>query len=885
MSLFHRNKKKQEEADSKRASSGLDNATSAPHGRLHTRRKKKSLLQQMKIQASVPATVIDAVHGDNSVINSDKDFIRAPKLSFSDGDYYPVLLLDEESMEKSGLGDKDNKSIFGQISLALKTSSGASGFVPVVTTDSLQQEFVGLLPMHDAFEVLKDYPVINDYRPGWLVGLLRIDNDELVLSKTDLRLTIPEWWQFINKKLDLVVSNDRLRKSTDVPESSDPLAVNSAEEAGGAAIPHVAQSAALPTGEFDDDDGPASNSNINNFINSQSDSTQDSGNDAEGYAIPGLDGLSDADDSLSDSNQNNSQGNDDNANGISMDDLDSMPLADQSDNGGSDNDQPLSGEISNAPVDSNTVPDVSSADDSSDHGLSLDDTMPSSDQLSGQLNNSNLSNEPDQSNQSQYVMAQNRDELDAQNVTLSSSVRTLNDLSVSISDAEFINAYLKPLTIEHLPLLDESDDPTGYRHHQNALRQQANAELDGALRDAKVQLRSWFEVQRSSILSVLQEKTTRQGSEVNRQRDVVQDLENQLADENALREAARIDVQDQLDDLDAQFESSHKAARQAAIAEVETQFNDRRQQLSHQKDDLINSATAARRDSLSKKMGSAKAKIRDLAQTAASASYQDVMTQGAEQFHAVQQMLAQHRRQVLDKIDADEKAARKIENQRAENAAVVAKHDTTIEQLKAQLKAMEQHNAQALKEAKDNAEVQVRTVQAQADAAQHNAVASVERDLKQAQQDRESLKAELAQQRKDANTREDEITAKYEKKLSDVQASLKDARESTDRSNHRTVRNSIAAFVLGTIIVGGAGYLGGELHATKMQPTTQQHATTNTNGNNGSQAPMIIQVPGNNSSDNSSNSHSESNKSNSNSESYNAQNNSSNRSSTNSENK
>ena len=482
-------------------------------------------------------------------------------------------------------------------------------------------------------------------------------------------------------------------------------------------------------------------------------------------------------------------------------------------------------------------------------------------------------------------MAQNRDELDAQNVTLSSSVRTLNDLSVSISDAEFINAYLKPLTIEHLPLLDESDDPTGYRHHQNALRRQANAELDGALRDAKAQLRSWFEVQRSSILSVLQEKTTRQGSEVNRQRDVVQDLENQLADENALREAARIDVQDQLDDLDAQFESSHKAARQAAIAEVETQFNDRRQQLSRQKDDLINSATAARRDSLSRKMGSAKAKIRDLAQTAASASYQDVMTQGAEQFHAVQQMLAQHRRQVLDKIDADEKAARKIENQRAENAAVVAKHDTTIEQLKAQLKAMEQHNAQALKEAKDNAEVQVRTVQAQADAAQHNAVASVERDLKQAQQDRDALKAELAQQRKDANAREDEITAKYEKKLSDVQESLKDARESTDRSNHRTVRNSIAAFVLGTIIIGGAGYLGGELHATKMQPTTEQHATTNTNGNNGSQAPMIIQVPGNNSSDNGSNSHSESNKSNSNSESYNSQNNSSNTSSTNSENK
>ena len=245
MSLFHPNKKKHGKAASKGDSSGLDNATSAPHGRLHTRRKKKSLLQQMKIQASVPATVIDAVHGDNSVINSDKDFIRAPKLSFSDGDYYPVLLLDEESMEKSGLGDKDNKSIFGQISLALKTSSGASGFVPVVTTDSLQQEFVGLLPMHDAFEVLKDYPVINDYRPGWLVGLLRIDNDELVLSKTDLRLTIPEWWQFINKKLDLVVSNDRLRKSTDVPESSDPLAVNSAEEVGGAAIPHVAQSAAL----------------------------------------------------------------------------------------------------------------------------------------------------------------------------------------------------------------------------------------------------------------------------------------------------------------------------------------------------------------------------------------------------------------------------------------------------------------------------------------------------------------------------------------------------------------------------------------------------------------------------------------------------------------
>lgn len=875
MSLFNRDKKKRKEgSNAKNDSTDLNNTTSVPYGRLHTRRKKKSLLQQMKIQASVPATVIDAIHGDTSVINSDKDFIRAPKLQFSDGDFYPVLLLDEDSMERSGLGDRDNKSIFGQISLALKTSSGASGFVPVVTTDSLQQGFVGLLPMHDAFEVLKDYPVINDYRPGWLVGLLRIDNDELVLSKTDLRLNIPEWWQFINKKLDLVVVNDRLRKSTDVPESSDPLAVNSAEEAGGAAIPHIAQSAALPTGEFDDDDGPASNSNIDSFINSQTDTVQGSGDDVEGYAIPGLDGLSD-DTSHNDQMDNqfdNNQSSYDNANGISMDDLDSMSVSSSQADGslndaGYNDSQPLSGDISNAPIDNGS---------STDQNLSIDDTMPSNDVLNG-VQPDNSSNT---SNHSQYVMAQNRDELDAQNATLSSSVRTLNDLSVSISDAEFINAYIKPLTIEHLPLLDESDDPTGYRHHQNALRQQANTELDGALRDAKAQLRSWFEVQRSSILTVLQEKTTRQGSEVNHQRDVVQDLENQLADEVSLREAAQIDVQDQLDDLDAQFDSSYKVARQAALAEVETQFNDRRQQLSRQKDDLINSATAARRDNLSKKMGSAKAKIRDLAQTAASASYQEVMTEGAEKFHAIQEGLAQHRRQVLDKIDADEKAARKIENQRAENAAAVAKHDTTIEQLKAQMKAMQEHNQQALKEAKDNAEVQIRTVQAQADAAQHNAVASVERDLRQAQADRDSLKAELEQQRKNANDREDELSAKYEHKLSEVQASLKDVRESTDRSNHRIVRNSVAAFILGSVVIGGAGYLGGELHATKMQPTTQQHATTNQNsGNNGSQAPTIIQIPSNSNSgnDNNSNSHSESNKSSNDSENHNEnQNNSSN---------
>lgn len=878
MSLFGRNHKKQSEKDTQEPSSKAKRAPRST-GHLHTRRKKKTLLEQMKVQASVPATVIDAIHGDSSVINSDKDFIRTPKLTFSDGDYYPVLILDNDSLEDAGLGDHDNKSILGEISAGLKTSSGASGFVPVATTESLAQGYLALLPMHDAIEILREYSVINDYKKGWPVGLLRIDNDDLVLTKTNLRLTLAEWWQFIKKKLDFVVDHDQLKKSTDVPANSDPLAVDSQEEAGGADLPHVAQSVALPTGEFDDDDGPSSNSNIDNFVNSQS---GDSGNSQDGFAIPGISASDDNQGNLAQSTQNNSsdqtqndnQAGDDSDDGLSLDDLDipsptSSDVADVSNQVGRDNQDNRASSVAPVATDnSNSYLNM----ENNQAGNGQPDSQPQTNQ--GETNNNagqsmqgQIVNQPSQGgNPSQYVVAKNRDELDAQNAILSSSVRTLNDLSVSISDDEFIKAYLRPLNVEHIPLLDESNDPTGYRHHQNALRRQANVELDGALQDEQAGLRSWFEVQRSSILSVLQQKTTRDGSEVNHQRSVVHDLEAQLADENGLREAAQIDVQDQLDDLDRQFEDAHKTARQAAIAEVDSQFNDRRRQLQQQKNDIINAATASRREGLSKQMGSAKAKIRDLAETAASASYQDVMTQGAEQYHAAQQRLARHRQLVLDKIDADEKAARRAENQRAENDAAVARQSTEVQQLKAQLRDMQERNEQALKEAKDNAKVQIQSVQANADQAQQNAVASVQRDLKSVMAERDNLKNELEKERQHADDRFDAQEDKYGKQLDALQNKLDRAQQDTDRSNRHTVRNAVAASIVGMAIFGGAGWLGGELHATKTQNQIQTSKQTNDNNNNDSSRsnqPMIIQVPGNNSgnsnsSDKSSNSHSDS---------------------------
>lgn len=843
MSWFHKGNKVDDQNVAKTSTQPANPHHSA--GKLHTRRKKKNLLDRMKIMESVPATVIDAIHHDASVINSDNDFVRSDPLKFSDGTYYPVFIFDEASMEDAGFGDKKNKDALGQLSVGLKTSSGSTGFVPVATSESLGQGFMGILPMHDAFEVLRDYPVVENYQNGWLVGLLRIDNDELSLSKSTVRLSMPEWWEYVNKKMDLIVDNDQLCKSTDVPTDADPLATDSEEEAGGSVPNHLAESQALPTGQFDDDDGPASNSNIDDFVHSQDGSTVDSGNDQDGYAIPGLDTGGDNQDNDNDELPQDSDEVINSGNGadIPM----TMPDDHQSDDQGSQADDGADIPTGIPTSDSYTQLDSNSADTQMS-SASMDDDV----QTSGGIDNQvPAASQP--VSQPQYEQSTSRDDLEARNVLLSSSIRTLQDLQVSISDVDFVNTYLNPLTVEMIPLLDESNDPTGRIHHQNELIKHANQELKGALQDQKSSLRSWFENQRAGILSALQQRSETSDTNLNKAWQSLIDLQDELADDNKLKDEVRIDLQDELEQMDQRFDRAHVDARNAAVAEVERQFNDRREKLEQRKQDAITNGVANRKQEIALKAANAKNKLRDIAKTAASQAYQTMMDQGSDEYKLAQKRLVRRRQLILDKLDADSNHARAEENRRIANQAEIVKHDTQIDQLKAQIKQMQERHQDDLNTVKANAEMQIKTIQGQATSAQQDAVAKVQDDLDKTVAEKERLQSKLDQMQDKMDAKLEAKDEDADRRVAAVEAKHADDQAKFERTNRHFTRYMLAGIAGTAIVFGGAGYLGGALQAANSQPRqTQQQAPANNTQD--TQRPMIIQVPGNSNNSNSNNS-------------------------------
>lgn len=824
-----------------------------PHGKLHTRRKKKTLLGRMKLTQSVPATIIDALHGDSAILSSDKDFVHSPALKFSDGTWYPIFVMDEADLYAAGLGEKENREILGQLSVGLKTSSGATGFVPVVTTDSLSQDYIGLLPMHDAFEVLRDFKPFMDYQAGWPVGLVNVDNDELKLRMTDLHLSMPQWWEFVNGRMDLVVNNDRLKLSMGANATSDPLAVSSQEAEGGAsvssngvAVHNLDTDDMLPTGEFDDDDGMASNSNISAFVNSQSPQSVNSVVSdtvpANGFAIPDI---VEEDDSTVDSgampvDQNTDSYDNADVNSMSTSTGVSEPISslDLDNNGGNNQAINTGSGIESQSVDANSV----------------------------NTSDNNVNSEP----QVQYKESQSRDDLQAQNAIMSTSVRSLDDLQVSISDQEFVDSYLNQLEVQEIPMLDDSNDPTGRIHHLNMMRQQANMELQGSLAERKARLRQWFETARSSILEALRKGTQNSDSMIKAEREMLSRLNAKLADKDALIAQAKSNTIDQQQKLEADFNKDYTTAKQEALVQVDQTFNDRRRQLNLQKQALVDENVVDQQNDISRQINDAKTKIQQIAQDQAGKAYAKIMENGAAEFHRMQAQLENRRHSLLDKLDQDERAYRHEENRRAEHDAEIARTSTTITDLKQRLKKLEDEKKSAIEQVKADANDKIQAVQRDADNAQSRAVAHVQDELDAEKSKNQDLEQKLADIRADFDKRDEKREADFKERLEAVRHESDDEVAKLVRSNKNFTRWMGVAIVGFGLFTGASSWFAGQMHGVNMMRSEISHSTNSnsqpSNSSERSQAPYIIQVP-TSSSGSSSNDNGSSNNSNKNSNS------------------
>lgn len=831
MGWFNKNGDKKK--DSSRENSQTESKTSTPkkpHGKLHTRRKKKTLLGRMKLTQSVPATIIDALHGDSAILSSDKDFVHSPALKFSDGTWYPIFVMDEADLDAAGLGEKENRETLGQLSVGLKTSSGATGFVPVVTTDSLAQDYIGLLPMHDAFEVLRDFKPFMDYQAGWPVGLVNVDNDELRLRMTDLHLSMPQWWEFVNGRMDLVVNNDQLKLSMGANATSDPLAVSSQEAEGGAgvsnngvAVHNLDTDDMLPTGEFDDDDGMASNSNISAFVNSQSPQSVNSvvsdTAPANGFAIPDIveEDSSTVDSGATPVDQNIDSYDNADVNSMSTSTGVSEPISplDLDNNGGNNQAVDTGSGIESQSVDANSV----------------------------NTSANNVNSEP----RVQYKESQSRDDLQAQNAIMSTSVRSLDDLQVSISDQEFVDSYLNQLEVQEIPMLDDSNDPTGRIHHLNMMRQQANMELQGSLAERKARLRQWFETARSSILEALRKGTQNSDSMIKAEREMLSRLNAKLADKDALIAQAKSNTIDQQQKLEADFNKDYTTAKQEALVQVDQTFNDRRRQLNLQKQALIDENVVDQQNDISRQINDAKTKIQQIAQDQAGKAYAKIMENGAAEFHRMQAQLENRRHSLLDKLDQDERAYRHEENRRAEHDAEIARTSTTITDLKQRIKKLEDEKKSAIEQVKSDANDKIQAVQRDADNAQSRAVAKVQDELDTEKNKNQDLEQKLADIRADFDKRDEKREADFKERLEAVRHESDDEVAKLVRSNKNFTRWMGVAIVGFGLFTGASSWFAGQMHGVNMMRSEISHSNNSnsqsSNNSERSQAPYIIQMP------------------------------------------
>lgn len=753
--------------------------------KLHTKRKSESVISKMRISPSVPTTVYGALNGDSNIINSEHDFVRAEKLMFSDGSVkYPVFVFDDDTVKASGLSDKSNDSALGQISIGLKTSSGATGFVYAATDDSLSDAdpFIGIIPMHDAFEVLRSISVIEDYKPGWAVGLVSVKDDVITLTKTDFVLTMPQWWAFVNNELSLKVVYDQLLLAVDAKTQSEPFALTDEEADDSIDLDSMMSQA---TGVFDDDDGVASNSVINSFVNG---STVDSAGNDNGFDIPDIVESSVA------------------------------PVVNESKEQASTN---------------STDIEVDTPDPVVQSQADVVDTAPVVE--SSQVPESTVKNDSDS-----IKYSDSRDNLDAKKIVLESSVATLNDFNVSISDKEFKQSYIDSLTVDEFPMLDDSNDPTGRIAYENQLRKQANLELRSALNDSKAKLRAWFEAERAGLLDSLRDVTRDDGNKLYEKRESLSKLKNQLADFNYLKTEVLKDnnVKATVDRLEKEFNDRKQRAKQEAVLEVESKFANEMPMLQASKDEVINKAVSEKQRSISNDISNLKETIQLSAQTAASSAYKDLMAEGATRYENSQTLLSNKRQLLFDKMKSLQEENRAEENRRVADQADIARNDTQIESLKAQLRQLEASHKRELEHIEESNKINLNNMQAQASREQESAIKSVKRELEKITAERDEMKAKMNDDRQAYETRLEERDERHRKELADLRADIKSSQDSNEKSIKRT-RNWMIAGMVGVLLLGGAGgFVTGELVGVKHGTNTQQQQPQQQ-----AQQPTIIQIP------------------------------------------
>lgn len=812
MGFFRKSKKAGAKKAVKPAKTGVSK------GKLHTHKRNKTVLGAMKLSPSVPEIIENALHGATSdLLNSPNDAVRSDALTINGAQRYPVLILDESSLEAAGANEKANRQAVGMLSVGLKTSSGNAGFVPVITDQSLNQGFIGILPMHDSLAVLHDIDFIRDYQPGWLVGLVTVDGGALSLTVTELRLSIVQWQAYLEGQVDLAVQNGRVILSENAPTNSDPLATTSQEEAGGQSPDDD------PWAAFDDDE------------DSQ---------DATSQAVSAL-------------SQSATQTLADSTNGFTLDDLAAQAGVDD------EPAQPVvpasaAPEPTSAPVPQSQVAVPTPQPQPAPQPTTpVPQPAPQSQPVVEQPQpQSQPVPQPVAPVQPQPTAPTSIDEQEAQRIKLEDSVAGLQDLNVSISSHAFEEQYVATLQCPQLPLQDESNDPAGIIHHYNERRRSINAAI--AARHAQMQagLRQWFQSQRAGLLRGLQTNVQTpdendDGHDLNQYQQRIIELQQQL-NLDELQAQAQAEVEAQQAELDRRFAEERQAAEAQMKAELDARFAQKQADLEERKRDLVNSAISKHRAQVERLIQQTKQELRDQAAAIAEGQYADIMSQAADRAQKLQEDLTKNFDNLRQGLDNEMKQAYDTDTERIKADAVKAEHDNMVASTNQEMDHMRKQHQAELDEQQRRFKQQMEAFQQQASLNQDGAVARVQGDLDRVRKERDEAQANFRAYQADVDKKLERREEAHRNEVATIQQKLDQMDASHDREMRRSRMTTMTVAVAAIVIGLGGGYVGGQLSG-QTKALQQQVANKNANETHTSGQPTqpIIINPGSNNSNSS----------------------------------
>lgn len=879
MAFWHRHKKDADEnADARPVS---ENQQPAKKHVRQTRKKKKSLIASMKLSQSVPSTISDALSGDNSVLesgsHSDNDYLVRNPVKYQGHTQYPVLILDDDSLNDAGLGQWGQREAKGMLSRGLKTTNGDTGFIPVATTQSLEQGYIGLLPSYDAFEVLQELKVINDYDQGWEVGLVYVSDDDLHITRTGKRLLFDDWWKLIQRQAEIYVTpQGEIALGHDNKSVEDETKVTTDELIGGAG-------------------------NSNDQANGQ---PKVGSNHADGYSMDDLDQM-DSDSATSDSIDDFL--NDDSTTAADLpDDLDEE--APQDNNKGNANDQSTDGvkeQKSDAVEDAN--PDNGFSLDEADEELSEEDASQSSSVATTQAatkpafqgqsqapaptqgqfqtptsKQSSATAQPSQtatkvsshttsigsSNDAAQKRISNissQDQLDAQNLTVSSDQRQANDLQVSMSPDAYIRDFVDSLTFVPFQMEDDHGDPESEEAYLNRLKKHANEQGYQALQAVKADMRSQISEGINGVLTSLTSRLIGAGSKTPYSKRL-NDLTAQMSDLPSLRQQADEETQAEQQKVQEQLDADKETRRRELRAQLDQEFQDRQHDVKTKQEQIINQAVAEMQQQLASQLEGVRREERQDAEAIASEAYNKLGHELAKGHRIALDYLQKiHDKQVEDLNRASESQRDKELRRLSEKASVIA-HDKQIDNLNAEIESWKEKHDRDIAALEDQHKQEA---QVQAQNAQKALQDAVNEQIKKTNEVQKELDNERAHQEEVRKLHKKELkrlSDSAKNSMADIKADNEQLREDNDRLTRGNRFGKLVSGI-GYTLFGAATSAAITLSLVGLHGGFVQSHNTNNANTNSQPNERVIYVPTPSSNNSNSNNHKSSNSSSSNSHS------------------